>query len=57
MTTTHRPFDNGPRYTFAKDAAIVALTALLVAGFLANVWRSEPRAPGSVQPAVYVAVR
>ena len=57
MATTQKPFDNAPRSTTLKDAAVVALTALLVAGFLATIWRPEPRSPKSVQPAVYLAAK
>jgi hypothetical protein len=56
-TTTQKPFDHTPRNTTLKDAAVVAVTALLVAGFLAHVWRPEKRAPQAVQPAAYLAVR
>lgn len=38
----------------AKDLLVVAFTALIVGGFLAQVWKSAPRAP---ETAAVVALR
>ncbi|HEY7723983.1 MAG TPA: hypothetical protein VH880_01525 [Anaeromyxobacteraceae bacterium] len=56
-TSTPKPFDHTRRHGILKDVAVVTLAALLVAGFLAHAWRPGPRAPQSVQPAAYLAVR
>jgi hypothetical protein len=39
----------------AKDLLVVAFTALLVGGFLAQIWKAAPRAP--VETAAVVALR
>ena len=54
MTTETTPTPTFPTRSFgrtlARDVAIVALCAALVAGFLAHVWRVAPP-PGEVEAA------
>jgi len=58
MTTSAQEplFSKKSRSHFAKDAAVVTLAGLIIAGFLAHAWRPQAE-PAAVKPAVFLAER